>query len=231
MSRTKIPGVYMIRIVPENKVYIGQSRDIHHRFSYYRWGVTSDKSYRETQRPVCKAIRKYGLENTEFIILASGDAYKDTEIRLLTEMQFIQLYHATDPRYGYNVSDGMKRGHEEPREQSIVERAKRANPVYLYDMKKDHVLIFMFGTKGVGQYLGFGKDEMSHSLNRGLIVSKRYYIFHADHEKRQKIYDKLYKQRMKNSSELKRVRNRTANTFKQYNAALQRTLEIMGDDD
>ena len=229
MARVKIPGVYMVRIKPTNKIYIGQSGDIRHRFNHYRWGASSDRDYSETRREVCKEIRKYGIENAEFIILASGEKYADLNTRLLAEAEFIAKFDATNPDVGYNHSPGMEAGLLTPRKQSMQERARRANPVYLYDMKKDYVLVFFFGAKGVGQYLGFGKDEMSHSLNRGLVVKGRYYLFHVNEEKRDKVYKKLYKQRMENFDQPTGAQSRTNKTFSRYAAALQRTLEIMED--
>jgi len=90
----KISGIYKIENLINNKVYIGQSKNIMKRFI----GRLQSKAEH------CKELRqdylKYGIDNFSFEIL------KETYDLDYWEIFLIQIYHATDDRYGYNISLG-----------------------------------------------------------------------------------------------------------------------------
>jgi len=54
-------GIYKITN-PDNKVYVGQSKNIHSRFKDY-------KKVNYNQRKVYESILKYGIENHKFEII------------------------------------------------------------------------------------------------------------------------------------------------------------------
>ena len=190
-AHTKVPGIYMIKNKLDGKVYIGQSSDILRRFKQYRWAVNSSCKYADVERNVTKAMRKYGIEHFEFIILIAGDEYSDLEARCVAEQEYIALYHANDPDYGYNETCGGDTGLTKARKQHLVERNKRSIDMFLYDTKTDYTLLFFSGSKGIGDYLGYGKDVISHTMNRGSLLDNRYYIIPVDYERRHDILSKL----------------------------------------
>lgn len=94
-----IPGIYKIENIITHKVYIGQSLDV----------VTRLKSHlRKEDNPYLnKAFKKYGLDNFSFEIL------KETYDVNYWEVFLIQIYHATDKQYGYNIQSGGEGGNSE----------------------------------------------------------------------------------------------------------------------
>ena len=220
MATIKLPGVYMIRNKNNNKVYIGQSSDIRNRWKRYRWAVNSDKSYDETTRPVVLAMRAEGIENFEFSIICSNNAMQDKLIRLAVEEEYIMKYQSYDNRYGYNISAG-----NEPyimyrtnfrREQKTVEKMNRANPVFLFDITNRNTLLYLSGAKGIGDDLGYDKDVMSHSIKRGSLINKRYYIIPADYKARHELLEKLRVKKTQNTDQSTRAQSHSANTFAKY---------------
>ena len=92
--RLKITGIYKIENVINHKVYIGQSKDIIYRM----W------SHLQPKGEHCAELRndfiKYGFDRFSFEIL------KETYDLNYWEIFLIQIYHATDDRFGYNISTG-----------------------------------------------------------------------------------------------------------------------------
>ena len=104
---TKVSGIYKITNKLNGKVYIGQSKDIMHRFKYYQWSATTNSNYNDTNREIIKDMRLYGLDNFEFEIIASGEEYAESAIdRAMAEQFYINKYKSNNPKYGYNDSVG-----------------------------------------------------------------------------------------------------------------------------
>lgn len=81
---------------PSGKVYIGITKQKPER----RW--QNGNGYKENEH-FYRAILKYGWDNIKHEIVKDGLTKQqacDLEIELIAE------YHATDPRYGYNISTG-----------------------------------------------------------------------------------------------------------------------------
>ena len=95
-SNQVISGIYKIENLINHKVYIGQSKNI-----YKRWQQHKNHAKHEKYKYVLyQAIRKYGIENFSFEILI------ETYDRNYWEKFLIQIYHATDNKFGYNISLG-----------------------------------------------------------------------------------------------------------------------------
>lgn len=77
-----------------NKKYIGQSINIQRR--------KSEHFYKFCNMSISKAIRKYGKDNFDFIILEECDEYKLDEL----EVKYIKQYDTTDKTKGYNIDNG-----------------------------------------------------------------------------------------------------------------------------
>lgn len=220
MARVKVPGIYMIRNKIDGKVYIGQSKDIPNRFKRYKWAVNTTSTYNDAVRLITRTMREIGIENFEFIILDTGIEYKNAEHRQMMECKYINQYHADDPAYGYNESPGGEIGTEIPRTQSIVEKLKRASPVYLYDTQTQNIQLYYSGAKGVGDEFGFGKDVMSHTVVRGSLFLDRYYVIPARTEERHALLEKLRIKKTENTDQPLRAQSHSANAFNKYKAAV-----------
>lgn len=90
-----IQGVYKIVNKLNNKVYVGQSINIKSRFQSHK-----DTLKTKYNHPLYNSIRKYGLDNFEFIILEEIN-----NVLLLDEREqyWIEYYKSYDSNYGYNL--------------------------------------------------------------------------------------------------------------------------------
>lgn len=97
-------GIYKITNQINNKVYIGQSLNIEKRWSDHR-----TRPFRECidyDKPLYRAIRKYGLDNFLFEVLeeCTPEELDDKEI------YYIKKFEATDKDKGYNIALGGYQG-------------------------------------------------------------------------------------------------------------------------
>lgn len=90
-KRKRICGIYKIENLINHKVYIGQSIDIERRFRNH--------INNEVSPHLKRAFEKYGIENFSFEII------KETKDLDYWEIFLIQIYKATDKRYGNYVYD------------------------------------------------------------------------------------------------------------------------------
>ena len=81
-----------------HKVYIGQSKNIKHRFHshIYKCFILN------YNHPLYCSIRKYGIQNFTFTII------KKTFDLDLWEVFFTKLYNSADSEYGYNILTGRE---------------------------------------------------------------------------------------------------------------------------
>lgn len=90
----KTSGIYMIRHKKSGKAYIGRSVDIHTRWS----GHKHDATFKRGNNPVHNAIRKYGADAFEWVVLVEAPAHEQP----LLELQYIVSMNTVKP-YGYNI--------------------------------------------------------------------------------------------------------------------------------
>lgn len=95
----QICGIYIITNTINNKVYIGQSVDIHHRWMQHKADLRNDHHHNEHLQ---RAWKKYGEEAFEFRVLTECD---EIELNNL-EKSFIQEYKSYNGDYGYNLTLG-----------------------------------------------------------------------------------------------------------------------------
>lgn len=94
----KVSGIYRIRNLLDNKVYIGLSSNINQRFIQHK----TDSKSMINDKPLHNAIRKYGIENFEFSIIEYCDISKLSD----KEKFWIEFYNSTDRDCGYNLHGG-----------------------------------------------------------------------------------------------------------------------------
>ena len=93
-------GIYIIKNDINEKVYIGQSINIHKRIQEHFWKseCSKDVSYNSALH---SAIRKYGKEHFYYEILEECDAALLDE----REKEYIKQYNSISPN-GYNILSG-----------------------------------------------------------------------------------------------------------------------------
>lgn len=117
----KITGIYKIENLINHKVYIGQSEDIIKRLKCHSTQVTNEHLH--------NSICKYSLDNFSFEIL------KITYDLNYWEIFLIQIYHATDDRYGYNVATGGEGGNLGPEVNKRISESLRKSEKYKQSLK------------------------------------------------------------------------------------------------
>lgn len=99
-------GIYLIRNLKNNKIYIGQSVDIKRRWQeHLRSGQPekySKKNDRDSKVPIHLAMQKYGIENFQIQILELCDKTKLNE----KEMYWIKVFNSNNKNIGYNITSG-----------------------------------------------------------------------------------------------------------------------------
>ena len=98
--------IYAIRCIENGKVYIGRTKDLERRVREHLYelrrglkncGGRDDHGFQHD-------YDKYGESAFEVYVLESCVLPSDVEKR---ESFWIREYRATNPRYGYNISDGI----------------------------------------------------------------------------------------------------------------------------
>lgn len=92
-------GIYMIKNLSNNKVYIGQSIDIKRRWNDHKIKLKNNNHYNEHLQ---KSYNKYGEKYFQYVILSEATKEKLNEL----ETYYIQKYQSYNPKYGYNQTFG-----------------------------------------------------------------------------------------------------------------------------
>lgn len=93
-------GIYKITNTINNKVYIGQSKNISKRWSAHR------VRYQTDDYPIYRAMRKYDIKNFTFEVIEECDIDSLNE----REIYWISEYNSNNPQYGYNLTAGGQNG-------------------------------------------------------------------------------------------------------------------------
>ena len=97
---TKFATVYMLYNTVNEKKYIGQTWDTAQgRRRSHKYDAKSDV----TSRPICRAIRKYGIEKFEALELSYAHTQEDLDA---AEDFWIIFFGTLDSEKGYNVRRG-----------------------------------------------------------------------------------------------------------------------------
>lgn len=163
-------GVYMIKNITTNKIYIGSALDFERRFYLHKLNLNKNKHH---SRHLQAAWNKYGSSNFEFTILE--ETSNDKKELLKIEQIYIDKYKSADMNFGYNINPksdsslGVKRSSEYRKKSSESRKGKNTgskNP--------------MFGKSVYGVWLEkYGKEEAdkrqkkSNEKNRKSNLGKR----------------------------------------------------------
>jgi len=114
----KICGIYKITNIVNNKVMIGQSKDITLRWRNYKTQLKYNKWH---NLHLQRAWNKYGEQNFKFeVILECPIETLDKE-----EIRLIEEYNSRNDKYGYNIKEGGDRhAHSEETKRRISEKHK-----------------------------------------------------------------------------------------------------------
>lgn len=220
-----ICGVYMIRNKQNNKVYIGQSRDVHKRWRQYVWAAQSNKTYGETKRPLINAMRREGVNNFIFSVVDASEDMLNSDKRYELEFNLINEYRSYDPAHGYNLSMGYETvlDYDCPRhwKQDTKTRIKRAKPVFLYDTIDDSVMLYVGGAKAVGDDYGYSKDVMSHTVKRGSLFMNRFYLIPVNNSERADLVHKLRKKKVECTGKRQNAKTISTNAFNDFMKAVE----------
>lgn len=105
-----VVGIYGLRHKTNNKWYVGQSTDVHHR-----WHHAYELGHCKAQRKIHAALKKYGYDAFEKVLIETCDAVD--WILDYREMYWIREYDCLNS--GYNIREGGSHG-----KMSTASRAK-----------------------------------------------------------------------------------------------------------
>jgi len=99
-SYRKKSGIYCLKNIINNKVYIGKAKDLYRRLNTY---IPIFKSEIHDKKRInfylWNAFKKYGIDNFEASILEYCEIEKLKEL----ELRYMILYKSTDRNFGYNL--------------------------------------------------------------------------------------------------------------------------------
>ena len=169
--------IYQIKNKVNNKSYIGITRNLQQR-----WGNHRSKTKIETEKkPLPMAMKKYGLENFEFLVLESTDCIETAKLK---EIEYIKEYKSLWTENGYNISPGgalptndqieVLRERMTTKNPMSILRFNRGSfkvghkPVFTDERRKNHAIAKiaeknpMFGNSAAADHLNVKNYECSH---------------------------------------------------------------------
>lgn len=200
-------GIYMIKNLVNNKVYIGQSINIKKRFREHKYNL---KNNIHANHHLQNAWNKYGGENFEFIVLE----YCTENLINNKEEYYISVYKTIDSKYGYNKKEGGKNGR-------LSEETKNKMSISQMGKKHSEETKLIIKEKNLGKkYSEETKNKMSESK-----IGKHYHTEESKKsisEKNKNNNYNLGKKRDKTFSDKMRI----LNTGKKYSEETRRNLSL-----
>jgi len=152
-------SVYVHTNTINNKVYVGTTSKVP---AYKRWCINSGAGYKKNKR-FYDNIQKYGWENFEHEIIASG--LNEDEASNM-ERILIDKLNSTNPEFGYNTERGGLRKNESARREKISKTLSSGNHpklgTHLDEEMKKRIGDAMRGEKGYW----YGKKLPQETLDK-----------------------------------------------------------------
>lgn len=124
--------IYKITNLVNNKIYIGQTVNYEERIRHHKQVAFRDNS-KEKNRPLYKAIRKYGLDNFKFEII---DEANDVDELNSKEIYWIAYYDCcVDNNKGYNLDKGGKNGCKSEATKRKIGEAQKGEKNWSYGLR------------------------------------------------------------------------------------------------
>ena len=92
----RVSGIYQIKCLSNNKIYIGSSINIYQRWKNHKWNLNKNTHH---SKHLQNCWNKYGESNFEFKILLICDQHNN----LFYEQRFIDAYDTSNPNVGLNI--------------------------------------------------------------------------------------------------------------------------------
>jgi group I intron endonuclease len=169
ISENPICGIYQVTNKVNNKIYIGQSIDIERRWNQHRYGKGS--------LILRNAIKKYGIDNFEFLILEEVEFTNKSETtELLTELEQ-KWFDLKEPhKKGYNINKTSKPNLTPSRDKHFGEKISKikiennhcGKPINQYDLNGNFIKKWKSAAQ-VERVLGYHAENIS-----GCCLKKQY---------------------------------------------------------
>jgi len=175
--------IYVLTNKNNGKKYIGQTKNIIRRINEYKTRkVFSNKKYNYT---IMRIINKIGFHNFSFEVI--DDAFSKKELSR-KEKYYILYFNTTNPEFGYNSRLGdlkgclnqttkelMSKSHKGLKETGITKK-KKSKRVIVF---RDNNCYICDSGKLFGNFIGKGRDIISHFILNGYRVCG-WYVFRLD---------------------------------------------------
>ena len=126
--KDKISGIYYIRNIINDKLYIGQSIDVYTRLSRHKTDLRSGRDSKHLQ----KSYNKYGEDNFEFMLLVECQV---NDLDFL-EKYYIAEWNTQDEDFGYNLDGGGSKSRFMSEETKILMSKTRMGHMVSEETKK-----------------------------------------------------------------------------------------------
>jgi group I intron endonuclease len=113
--------IYIIKNIINGKMYVGQTINLIARWSCHKYN-SNTYNY-----PIYLAMRKYGIENFQFIPVENFNTQPEADI---AEKFWIDLLETKYRKFGYNIKDGGSHGkhsEESKSKMSLIKIGKKAS--------------------------------------------------------------------------------------------------------
>lgn len=156
-------GIYSITNQVNNKVYIGQSINIEQRWRAHRSRAFNPNAS-DYEKPLYRAIRKYGLDNFEFKVI---EICKEEELDKKEE-EWIRYFAAVDPQNGYNLTYGGETGNpikiSEEESNQIIDLLLHSSETQQEIANKFNISQRLVSGINLGEY--WVKEKLSYPLRK-----------------------------------------------------------------
>lgn len=159
MKINKICGIYCIENIVNGKKYIGQSRDIKHRFSTHKMNLNKNI---HANVHLQSAWNMYGAESFKFYIIEECTA-SDLDDK---EIYYIQIYNSMQDGYNLNAGgQGIPEYKHTPEEIEKMIQIQNPEPVYQCDLDLNIIKEWPSASMAAKQ-LGFSSRHIKNCCNK-----------------------------------------------------------------